>query len=134
MALHHANRTRARRSAVWHFPHSLQPDAGMPKLRRHMAARILEPIHSWDETFTETGSLVTVNSPNNNIQNNRDYYYQVGGAQTSPTSPFNGTTGTGYGTAANRPTTCTAGPGGTGEQALRDRTAWLISLPMPIAA
>ena len=74
----------------------------------------LEPIYSWDETFTGTGSLVTVNSPNNNIQNNRDYYYQVGGAQTSPTSPFNGTTGTGYGTAANRPTTCTAGPGGTG--------------------
>jgi len=27
--------------------------------------------------------------------------------QTSPTSPFNGTQGTGYGTLANRPTTCT---------------------------
>jgi hypothetical protein len=40
---------------------------------------------------------------------NRDFYAQTIGqtAQTSPTSPFNGTTGTGYGTLANRPSTCT---------------------------
>jgi hypothetical protein len=39
---------------------------------------------------------------------NRDYYAEVStSAQTSATSPFNGTTGTGYGTLANRPTTCT---------------------------
>ena len=31
------------------------------------------------------------------------------GAQTSPTSPFNGTTGMGFGTLANRPTTCSSG-------------------------
>lgn len=30
--------------------------------------------------------------------------------QTSPSSPFNGTTGVGFGTLANRPTTCTANP------------------------
>jgi hypothetical protein len=30
--------------------------------------------------------------------------------QTSPTSPFNGTTGVGFGTLANRPTTCTPNP------------------------
>lgn len=45
---------------------------------------------------------------------NRDYYQETRNqaAQTSPTSPFNGTTGDGHGTLANRPTTCTAGPGG----------------------
>jgi hypothetical protein len=40
---------------------------------------------------------------------NRDYYPQASGIQTSPTSPFNGTSGVGWGTLANRPTTCTAG-------------------------
>jgi len=39
---------------------------------------------------------------------NRDYYNAVSvNAQTSPTSPFNGTIGIGHGTLANRPTTCT---------------------------
>jgi hypothetical protein len=43
---------------------------------------------------------------------NRDYYGEVSqSAQSSPTSPFNGTVGTGYGTLANRPTTCTQGVG-----------------------
>ena len=40
---------------------------------------------------------------------NRDFYAQRSGqtAQTSPSSPFNGTSGTGYGTLANRPSSCT---------------------------
>ena len=39
---------------------------------------------------------------------NRDFYAEVSqSAQSSQTSPFNGTSGTGYGTLANRPTTCT---------------------------
>lgn len=42
------------------------------------------------------------------VQANRDYYNAVSAtAQTSATSPFNGTTGIGHGTLANRPTTCT---------------------------
>jgi hypothetical protein len=46
------------------------------------------------------------------IQADREYYQQVSASeQSSPTSPFNGTTGTGYGTLANRPTTCTTGRG-----------------------
>jgi hypothetical protein len=62
---------------------------------------------------------------------NRDYYAAVSqSAQTSASSPFNGTVGTGYGTLANRPSTCTAGVGywatdqgnwnqsGSGEQGL----------------
>ena len=40
---------------------------------------------------------------------NRDYYPSASGVQTSPTSPFDGTSGTGWGTLANRPTTCTPG-------------------------
>ncbi len=40
---------------------------------------------------------------------NRDYFYEVStSAQSSPTSPFNGSTGTGYGTIANRPV-CSSG-------------------------
>ena len=46
---------------------------------------------------------------------NRDFYVENTnqGAQTSPTSPFDGTTtiGMGHGTLANRPTTCTTGVG-----------------------
>jgi hypothetical protein len=42
----------------------------------------------------------------------RDYYAEVSiNAQTSATVPFNGTTGTGFGTLALRPTSCTAGVG-----------------------
>lgn len=42
------------------------------------------------------------------VKANRDYYNAVSAtAQTSSTSPFNGTTGIGHGTLANRPTTCT---------------------------
>jgi hypothetical protein len=40
----------------------------------------------------------------------REYYKQVSPAeQVSNSNSFNGTTGTGYGTLANRPTTCTTG-------------------------
>jgi hypothetical protein len=43
---------------------------------------------------------------------NRDYYAEVSqSAQTSQTSPFNGSVGTGYGTLANRPSTCTPSVG-----------------------
>ena len=45
---------------------------------------------------------------NQHVVANRDFYNAVSAsAQTSQTSPFNGTTGMGYGTLANRPTTCT---------------------------
>jgi hypothetical protein len=63
----------------------------------------LEPVYVWMENFSGS-TPVLVTSPNNNIQANRDYYAPVAG--------FNGTAGTGYGTYANIPSTCTAGPGG----------------------
>lgn len=44
------------------------------------------------------------------ILGNRDIYTSAGNtAQTSATSPFDGTSGTGWGVIARRPTTCTAG-------------------------
>lgn len=68
---------------------------------------VSQPVYIWNETFSGTASLINVQSSENNIQANRDYYGPVSGAQTSPTSPFNGTANTGWGTLANRPTTCT---------------------------
>jgi hypothetical protein len=54
------------------------------------------------------GGAATPDYTNEHLKENRDFYNAVSAsAQTSPTSPFNGTTGMGYGTLANRPTTCT---------------------------
>ena len=77
----------------------------------------LEPVYSWNDfcnaPFNE--SFLSIQSQSNNIVQNRDVYIQAGAtAQISATSPFNGTSGTGWGTATFRPTTCTAGPGGSG--------------------
>ncbi len=75
---------------------------------------LLEPVYVWNETVA-SGNVVALQTWNGvTTVANRDFYSQVSAsANTSPTSPFNGTTGTGFGTLANRPTTCTAGPGGT---------------------
>ena len=76
----------------------------------------LEPVYSWEETYSLPGggTFLGLQSVENNIQQNRDVYIQAGStAQTTSSSPFSGTTGTGWGTLANRPTTCTAGAGGT---------------------
>jgi hypothetical protein len=77
----------------------------------------LKPMYVWNNTWSDTGAKIDMTledlggSPDytqNHFQANRDYYNAVSGsAQTSSTSPFNGTTGMGYGTLANRPTTCT---------------------------
>jgi hypothetical protein len=70
----------------------------------------LDPIYEWDDTAsnlnhgnmgTDTGRTIA----------NRDWYTDNSNgsphAQTSPTSPFNGTSGVGFGPLANRPNTCT---------------------------
>lgn len=76
----------------------------------------LWPIYMW-RNRTDTGALVSLSCDgqtqsnrvcNLHVKDNRDRYDAVSAnAQTSTTSPFNGTTGVGYGTFANRPTTCT---------------------------
>jgi hypothetical protein len=72
-----------------------------------------EPVYFWRNTgltpHTGYGGAVYVDNSGGRVIANRDYYPQASGIQISPTSPFNGTSGTGWGTLANRPTTCTTG-------------------------
>jgi hypothetical protein len=76
----------------------------------------LDPIYEAGEKMNAggLGSPVVIKSDGTatRVLFNRDVYAEVSqSAQSSPTSPFNGTTGTGYGTLANRPTACTPGVG-----------------------
>jgi hypothetical protein len=79
--------------------------------------QVLDPSYEWDDSGKAPNfSTVTANSnPGGILQANRDWYTDNSNGnphvQTSPTSPFNGTTGVGFGTFANRPTTCTNGVG-----------------------
>lgn len=78
------------------------------------ANQALEPIYVWNNAGSPHrgyGGNFYVDSSSGRVVANRDYYPQADGSQTSPSSPFNGTAGTGWGTLANRPTTCTAGVG-----------------------
>jgi hypothetical protein len=77
---------------------------------RDFATGDLLPVYSWNNTNTSNGAKVDgVNEAGTTyIKDNRDYFNAVSAsAQSSPTSPFNGTVGMGFGTVANRPTTCT---------------------------
>jgi hypothetical protein len=73
------------------------------------SSQVLEPIYEFADT--RSGHFGTpVYGFSKRILPNRDYYAEVStSAQSSATSPFNGTTGTGFGILANRPTTCVAG-------------------------
>ncbi len=71
--------------------------------------QVLDPVYEWADT---TRGIPAYENPYSAvIVANRDYYGESPNQseQTSPTSPFNGATGTGHGTLANRPTTCTTG-------------------------
>jgi hypothetical protein len=73
---------------------------------------MLDPVYEAGDVMTagSLGSPITIVSSgaSTRVLANRDYYAEVSqSVQTSATSPFNGTTGTGYGTLALRPTTCT---------------------------
>ena len=74
---------------------------------------VLDPVYEMNDSGgTVTGPKITSND-SQGLTANRDFYSEsVGqGAQTSPTSPFNGTSGTGHGTLARTPSTCTQGVG-----------------------
>jgi hypothetical protein len=68
----------------------------------------LEPVYLFANTGTPTVTAYANGSPTLVVAN-RDYYEQASGIQTTASGPFDGTSGTGWGTLANRPTTCTAG-------------------------
>ena len=73
-------------------------------------SQALDPIYEWDDTASP---IYHGNISSDTLRTiaNRDWYTDGSNgspvAQTSPTSPFNGTSGVGFGTLANRPTTCT---------------------------
>src|SRR6185436_15457786 len=69
----------------------------------------LEPIYVWDIVGAPSGGGFYADNTNGRIAANVDYYQQASGVQTSATAPFDGTTGVGWGTLANRPPSCTAG-------------------------
>jgi hypothetical protein len=102
----------------------------------------LAPMYAWMNVNNANGNRVGIAIENpwgasnpsvaQHIQANRDYYDAVSAsAQSSPTSPFNGSTGMGFGTLANRPTTCTTNPnetgGGTGYWATDTQTLYRCS-------
>jgi hypothetical protein len=78
----------------------------------------LQPMYVWNNRWSDTGGKIDMDVENpwaatnpsvdDHIASNRDYYNAVSAsAQTSTSSPFNGTSGMGFGTLANRPSTCT---------------------------
>lgn len=72
-------------------------------------AEALNPVYEWNDS-TSAGTTyfdIVANAGDLSLIANRDYYSQASGIQTSSTSPFNGTSGTGWGTLVKRPTTCT---------------------------
>jgi hypothetical protein len=97
----------------------------------------LAPMYFWMNANAANGNRVNVYIENlwpgpplvsDHIKENRDYYSAVSNsAQTSRTTPFNGTVGVGFGTIANRPATCTTNPfeagGGVGYWAT-DQGEW----------
>jgi hypothetical protein len=79
-------------------------------------ARNLKPMYAWNNYWLDTRAKVDLHlqpiggAPNyfsNHFVANRDYYNAVSAsAQSSPSAPFNGSSGVGFGTLANRPATC----------------------------
>jgi hypothetical protein len=76
----------------------------------------LKPQYYWNNKWSDNSAItLSLNCPDQgspnycaeHIQANRDYYQGGVVAQSSSSSPFSGATGTGFGTLANRPTTCT---------------------------
>jgi hypothetical protein len=75
--------------------------SGNPPTQRGWVNQPLDPVYQWGSTVSGASISQWVQSNWNVIQikNNQDYYYK--------SSSFNGSSGTGAGTLANRPSTCT---------------------------
>jgi hypothetical protein len=81
------------------------------------ATEAVSPSYLWTNSQGgASGGSATSGADTKRVIANRDYYTETinQGIQTSATSPFNGTSGVGHGTLANRPTTCTANSWGSG--------------------
>jgi hypothetical protein len=81
---------------------------------RDYHAHLLYPVYGWNNRDTINGNKVPEADESGfptYFAPNRDWYDEVGtGPQSSTTSPFNGTSGVGFGTLARRPSTCTPTP------------------------
>lgn len=75
------------------------------------ANQVSSPTYLWANLFPGKAPSAYIGSNSGRIMRNRDWYQESinQAAQSSPTSPFNGSSGTGYGTLANRPASCTTG-------------------------
>jgi hypothetical protein len=77
--------------------------------------QLREPYYIWNENSVGTVCNAIVISGTGRVAN-RDFYCQIANTANSgcpgACTPFTGATGTGFGPLAQRPTTCTAGPGG----------------------
>jgi hypothetical protein len=90
---------------------------GNPPSNERWPNQKCEPLYSW--LNTRNGSAFTTlfdvarASPYPTVKENRDYFNWKG-PQTADDRPFDGTSGVGSGTNAQRPRTCTPGPDGNG--------------------
>jgi hypothetical protein len=76
----------------------------------HWPNQAKEPMYFWNNVGTPISPNTLVgDETGGRVVSDRDYYLPASGIQTNSTTPFNGTTGTGWGTKANRPATCTTG-------------------------
>jgi hypothetical protein len=71
---------------------------------------VLSPTYLWMNGESPAPGAIA-NTDTARVIENRDFYMETANqsAQSSSSSPFNGTSGMGHGTLANRPTTCTTG-------------------------
>jgi hypothetical protein len=79
------------------------------------ASEVASPTYVWMNTLSAgvTPGFGMVDPDTARVIANRDYYVESlnQGAQASATSPFNGSSGMGHGTASFKPSTCTTGVG-----------------------
>lgn len=80
---------------------SVQNDTEPGAYTGNWVHQVSQPVYIFDESCGCSSTLVSVGSSENNIAANRDYY--------APAAPFDGATGTGYGSYSAIPSTCTAG-------------------------
>ena len=119
--------------------------SGSPASPASSANEVASPTYEWMDTFTGGTPSAIVYSDTARIIQNRDFFMETSNqsAQSSSSSPFNGTSGMGHGVLADRPTTCTqdvgywatdqgdwnqSGSGGQGELFLCTATnTWTLS-------
>lgn len=73
-------------------------------------AQVKAPLYVWNNPFPSEDVWIK-SSDTTRIATGRDFFPSASGEQTTSSSPFNGTVGTGWGTIARRPSTCTTGVG-----------------------